>query len=242
MAASVHIDLTEEIEQDLKGAYEKFCGDVRDKLSKMYADLEKVCSDTHYKPMIDTVNETFEKFNGEIHNLAESAFNAWLEGEGSFHAAIINSEGGEDAEAEAKSFEGEIQDLFNDFWNARLEPLNIDTSHPKVETKDFETLEEIYKKASEETGTIGENAIGKINEKGEDDPTYKVILPAFISIANSVKNAFAQFGEKIKKAKEDSEKKMNKQSQNNDTAKEAITNTTATAEDIAQGLSMFNNI
>jgi len=244
MAENIHIDLTEEIEQDLLNRYQALCDDLTQKLNGMEQELEKLCSQTQYEPMLNVVNLTVNLFNDEIYNVANQAFEEWVDGSGSFSAAAENSQAGDSAIETAHQIEQNIRDLFEGFWSSHPlgEGVQLDTSRPKIKSEDFDELKEVYTRFFQEVGDVNEETISQIAEQGNDDPTYNVIIPAIRAIAEPMKNAFEQFCNKVDEAKEESESLKQQQDTNNDEASEATTNISASAADIAEALKMFDDI
>ena len=244
MAESIHINLTEDIEDDLKNTYQSLCEDLKSDLKKMASELEELCEKTKYEPMVKVVNQTISLFNEDIKGVADQAFDEWVDGEGSFSAAAEKMQAGESAAETAKQIEQDIKDLYDGFWSPSPlgEELQTDTSRPEIRNDDYDTLKDIYTEHSNSVKGLSEDTISNIKSKGSDDPTYNVIIPAVKAITEPVKNAFEQFQSKVDAAKDESEELVQQQSQNNDEASEAATNTSASAADIAESLKMFDDI
>jgi hypothetical protein len=244
MAENIHIDLSEEIEQDLLQRYQSLCDDLTQKLNSMEQELEELCGQTQFEPMVNVVNDTVTLFNDEIYSVADQAFEEWRDGAGSFSAASENSQAGDAAMETARQIEQSIRDIFDGFWSSHPmgEGLQLDTSRPKIKGEDFDELKEIYTRFFQDVESTGEEVVNQIAEQGSDDPTYNVIIPAVKAITEPMKNAFEQFCTKIDEAKEDSENLKQQQDQNNDEASETATQTSASAADIAEALKMFDDI
>lgn len=244
MAENIHIDLSEEIEQDLLQRYQSLCDDLTQKLNSMEQELEQLCGETQFEPMVNVVNETINLFNDEIHSVADQAFEEWKDGTGSFSAASENSQAGDAALETARQIEQNIRDIFDGFWSSHPmgEGVQLDTSRPKIKGEDFDELKEIYTRFFQEIESAGEEAVNQIAEQGNDDPTYNVMIPAVKAVTEPIKNAFEQFGAKIDEAKEESENLKQQQDQNNDEASETATQTSASAENIADAVKMFGDI
>lgn len=244
MAENIHIDLSEEIEQDLLSRYQGLCDELTQQLNTMVGELEELCNQTQYEPIVEAVNSTVQLFNDEIRSVADQTFEEWREGPGSFSAASENSQAGDAALETARQIEQSIRDQFDGFWssNPMGNGIQIDTSRPKVKTEDYEELKEVYTKHSQEVENINEETIRQIAEQGDDDPTYNVIIPAVKAITEPMKNAFEQFGVKIDEAKEKSEELKQAQDANNEEASEVATNTSASAAEVAEELMIFDDI
>ena len=244
MAENIHIDLSEEIEQDLISKYQSLCEELTEKFNGMMGELEELCNETRYEPMVNVVNQTVELFDQEIYSVANQTFEEWLDGSGSFSAASENSQAGEEALNVAKQIEQNIRDMFENFWTSHPlgEGIQVDTSRPKIKLEDFDQLKEIYIKIYQDIETISEETVNQIVEQGNDDPTYNVIIPAVKAITEPVKNAFEKFSLKIDEARETSENIKQQQDSNNEEASEVATNTSAGGADIAESLKMYGDI
>lgn len=244
MAENIHIDLSEDIEKDLLNRYQGLCDELVQKLSAMKQELEELCSQTQFKPMLNVVNETINLFNNEIHEVANQVFENWIDSQGSFSAMSENSQAGEGALETARQIEQNIREIFEGFWSSYPmgEYVEIDTSRPKIKSENFDELKEVYTKFFQDVEVVNSETVAQISEQGDDDPAYNVIIPAVKAITEPIRNAFEQFCTKVDKAKEDSEELKQQQDANNNDASEVATNTSASAKDIAEALKMFDDI
>ena len=244
MAENIHIDLSEKIEQDIEKRYQDVCDALTEELNIMVQNLENICNETSYAPMVKCVNETVQLFDEDIYQLAKNVFEEWIDGNASFSAAVQTSQAGDAAQETARAIDGNIQDMFDNFWSSHPlgDAIQIDTSRPKVKAEDFDELKDIYTKAFENIESINEDSINQIVEQGEDNPTYNIIIPAIKAITETIKNAFGEFGKIIDDAKETSEKLKQTQDTNNQEALENATKTSADAGDIADAVKMFDDI
>ena len=244
MAENIHIDLSEKIEQDIEKRYQDVCDALTEELNIMVQNLENICNETSYAPMVKCVNETVQLFDEDIYQLAKNVFEEWIDGNASFSAAVQTSQAGDAAQETARAIDGNIQDMFDNFWSSHPlgDAIQIDTSRPKVKAEDFDELKDIYTKAFENIESINEDSINQIVEQGEDNPTYNIIIPAIKAITETIKNAFGEFGKIIDDAKETSEKLKQTQDSYNVEAWGNATKTSATAVDIADAVKMFDDI
>lgn len=238
MEGNIHVDLSESIEQDLRNVYQGLCDDLGKELGNMRGELEEICGRTKYEPMVEAVNQTIELFDTEIRDVADRAFNEWCEGEGSFPSAAENSQTGDAGTETARQIEQSIRDLFETFWTSKPmgDAVQTDTSRPEIKGEDFEDLKEVYNRCYQGIEDVGEKALSSIEGKGEDNPTYSIIIPAVKALFEPIKNAFEQFAAKADEAREKSEELKQAQESRNEEAAESITETTATAEEIADAL------
>jgi len=139
MAENIHIDLSEDIEQDVLQRYQSLCDDLTQKLNSMAQELEELCGQTQYEPMVNVVNDTVTLFNDEIYSVADQAFEEWKDGAGSFSAASENSQAGDAAAETARQMEQGIRDIFDGFWSSHPmgEGIQLDTSRPKISLKSY---------------------------------------------------------------------------------------------------------
>lgn len=244
MAENIHIDLSEEMEEDLLGKYQSLCDDLTQELNSMMQELEELCGEVQYEPMVKVVNDTVDLFNGNIYSVSDQAFEEWRDGDGSFAAAAMKMQAGDDAIETATQIGQNIRDIFDEFWSSHPmgEGIQIDTSRPKVEEVNYDGLKEVYTKFSQNVETIGAGAINQIEQEGDEDPTYNVIIPAVKAITEPMQRAFTQFCVKIDEAKEESTALKQELVQANEDASETATVTSASAEEIAEALKMFDDI
>ncbi|MCI8995392.1 MAG: hypothetical protein HFI30_06840 [Lachnospiraceae bacterium] len=244
MAENIHLDLSEEMEQDLVSRYGNLCEELTQSLNRMAGEMEGICQKTQYEPMVRVVNQTIMAFNEEIYRVSSQAFEEWCEGEGSFTAAVRNSQAGEEAGETAAQMENHIRNLFEEFWSGHPlgDGLQLSTGRPEVNTEDYEELKKVYETCFQEVETIGEETEAALVTDGEESPTYHLMIPAVRAVAEPVKNAFEQFCVKIDEAKEESERLKQQQDTHNEESAENATNTAMSAADIAEELKMFDDI
>lgn len=244
MAGNIHFDLSDQIEEKITQSYTDLCSDLTEKLTALDSKLAEICKRTGYEPMVNVVNKTKKLFGEEISKTADSAFQAWLIGDGSFSKAAQNSQAGEDALGTAKNLESSIVEKFDTFWSSNpfVNEIAVDTSRPKIESNDFDELRDLYQKFSKEIDDLNNKAVNDILKDGEDNPTYNVIIPAIRAIAEPIKKAFESFCKKIDEAKGQSEAFMKAQSDKNTEAATAAITTSASAKDIAASLNMFEGV
>ena len=244
MAENIYIDFTEEFEEDTVQMYQELCESLTETLKNMCSDMEEICNETQYEPIVNVVTQTIDLFNSEIHGISTNAFEEWSQGGGSFNAIAEKSQVGDMGIETARNIEQRIRDIFEEFWSSSPmgEAITVDTSRPKVKSEDFDELKEVYTKYCSSIGEIGEETLSKIAEKGDENPTYNIILPAVKCLSEPVKNAFEEFGTKIDEAKEESETIKTQQESDTEEALETATKVSASAADVAEALDMFKDI
>lgn len=244
MAEQFLFNLSEDLEQELLEKYRGLSEDLTQILNLAGRELDKICNDTQYEPMKNVVNKTIELFDNKIKEISNRAFEAWIEGEGSFTAASENSQSGEAALGTAKQIETEIRGIYEDFWASHPlgEEIQLDTSRPKVKSENFDDLKEIYTKVFQEVESKNEDILNQIKESGEDNPTWNVIIPAVKALTEPIKAAFEQFCTRVDEAKAESESQKQRQDTKNDEAAQVAADTSANAADLAQALTMFDDI
>lgn len=241
---STHIDLTDELEQKVTDEYTTLTEDLTKILKNVCDELEEICTNTGYQPMINAVNQTIEAFNEEIFETASSVLNEWTEGEACFLAAAVKSEAGDEGEATALNIDSKILDIFQGFWSGHPmgEEIQVDTSRPQISSSDFDSLKEIYNNACTEIEKCGTDSMNRVKSEGQSSPTYNIVLPAMVALVDPIKVAFEEFAKKVDAFKEESEVLKAEQDSQNEAASQSATQTAATAQDVAASLEMFGNI
>lgn len=241
----IHIDLTQELQDEVIKAY----GDMTDGLGKTLGEarnsLEELCNNTQYEPMLRVVNQTLGSFQEEVRSKATEIFEEWREGNASFSAAARFSEAGDAALETAQQIDRGIADLFEDFWshNPFTEEIgDINLSMPVIRDEDFDTLEEIYRKASEQVAEEGEQPVKQIQEKGGENPTYLLAVPPMTALAETLKNAFRGFTDKVKEFKEESQEKTARQRTYSEEMAQSALDSSVSAEEVGARQTFFGNV
>lgn len=242
----IHIDLTEELERNVTKAYEDMTQGLITVLGTTKNELEELCNNTKYEPMLRVVNRTLRSFQEEVRGKSTEIFEEWREGNASFSAAARFSEAGDAALETAQQIDRGIADLFEDFWGQQnpfaMEIRVSDLSRPVIRDEDFDTLEEIYKKASKQVAEEGEQAVKQIQEKEDENPTYLLAVPPMTALAETLKNAFHRFTDKVKEFKEESQDKTKQQEAFSEEMAQSALSSSANVDDIAAGQKFFGEI
>ena len=122
------------------------------------------------------------------------------------------------------------------------EAFQIETARPTVTDEDFEELSQCYSDYAKKSEETGEKTLTRVRQKGEDDPTYSILLPAITAVTAPLKAAFEEFKNKIEEAREQSEQLKQEQSEKNEEALGTATTTTANASEVAEALKMFEEL
>ena len=244
MAERIHINLTEDVESELIQNYQAFCDEVSGELKKMIGEAEKICHEVRYEPVTKAVNATVKIFNEEIHQESEKVFIAWLEGEGSFTAAMRNAQAGDDAIQTAKSLEKTIEECFNGFWQGKPmgDEFKTSTDRPKINDNDFEQLKDLYKDAGKSVKECCDNHRKELKQRSSEDKSYAVILPAIEAIGTTVEESFATFSKKIAEAKQQSGEIEKQQRGRDEQAAQQAEAAASKAADPAAALGMFGEL
>ena len=199
--------LSEEIEQDILWRYQSLCDDLTQKLGSMQQEIEELCNQTQFEPMVKIVNENIVLFNHGIYSVASQTFDEWIEGADSLVTAAEDIMEGDIAEDTARQIEQSIRDIFDGFWSSHPmgDGVQLDTSKPKIKGGDFDELKEIYTRFFQDIESTGKEVVNQIAEQGSENLTYEAIIPAFKAITEPMKNAFEQLLIKVDKAKEDNQ-------------------------------------
>ena len=240
-----HIDLTDELEQEVYTTYENLTEALKEVLGTTKASLVELCNKTQYQPMVNMVNTMVDSFQQEVTPKARTIFQEWQTGDASFTAAARNSEAGSEAEAVAGDSERNIEEFFESFWIKNPfaeEIIGIKCIRPVIRDEDFDTLEEIYQKATESLEGEEEQAIGEIKRKGDDNPTYLLAIPPMEALAETLKKAFEGFTGRVKDYRAESQERTETQKARSEDMAERALNTAASAAEVADSMKFFADI
>lgn len=243
-SARIHIDLTEDLENEVIKIYGEMTEALKDALREAKSSLGDLCEKTHYEPMVNVVNETLSRFREEVRGTATKIFEEWKDGNASFRAAAEHSQAGEAARETAENIDGKIEGFFDDFWDGELfeEIGRIDVSRPTVTNEDFDTLEEIYRKASEQVKEAGEQPVKQIRDKGGDNPTYLLAVPPVEALTETLKKAFEAFTDKVKEFKEESQERTNEQIKNSEDMAQGALESAASMSEVTESMEFLKDI
>lgn len=241
-SGNTHFNLSEDTQQGIVTKYQSLCEDLNTKIDELFKQLEELCEKTKYEPIVNFTNSVTELLTGEVSNISRQTFSEWMDGEGSFTAASENSQAGEAALETARTIEREIQDLFETFWSAPRDMIQVDTSRPEIGQEDFENLDKIYSDFAKNVEEVSESAHSGIQEEASSNPTYNLILPAISSITEAIKEFTTELSNKVNEARDESESLKQNQESKNQEAAQTAKDTAGTAKDTVEALKMFDDI
>ena len=241
---NIHVNLTEEIERELLDTYQQLCTDIEQELKKMADDAGELCRKVQYEPTTKAVDSTIQIFNGEIAAESMKIFQTWIDGEGSFAAAMRKSQAGDAAIQTAKQAESRFEDAFNSFWQSKPmgDNLTTPTERPEITDEDFDRLKEIYENAGKRVEEIYSDCQKTLKSKSDEDKTYGIILPAIEALGGPVMSAFGAFAKKIGEAKTKSQELNKQQREKDNEAARIAKDMGSKAEDLTSAMNMFSDI
>lgn len=237
--SKVHIDLSEELEEVVKNLFNQVCDDVSSKLEKLNSDVTDICTQTSYEPFVKYANSVNEQLKGDVKNRSNKILDEWKE-KASFKQRALRAKAGESAIEIAEQIETNIQNRFDEFWTLSFigDGIKVDTSHPKLQSEDFETFKLYYKTASDGIEEISKNVTDKVKTLAEDNPSYEHIIAPIRSITDVIKNNLEKISNKIKDFQDKSEEISKRQSKiDKEMAQGAVTS----AKQVAEFENMFND-
>lgn len=241
--ADRHIDLSEELEEQIGEKYKSFTEEVQEGINTLYEALSEICQRTQYLPFVTVVNEAIEQFDGEVKGISQRAFEEWMDGDACFRAAAEHSEAGDDAIGIGTEFDKRLSDIFEEFWTGNSFNSNnliqVDTSRPRPEDQDFDDMKQAFATCHENMGELQTQTEAEITSEGDDNPTYALLAPAVIALIAPIVNAMDGFASRIDAFKDESNAKTQEQAQKKEDASESATNSAVDASDIAEALNMF---
>lgn len=159
-------------------------------------------------------------------------YEEWIE-KGSFSQRAQKANAGEQASEIARGLDDSVNLGIEEFWNfvSTIQPINVDTSHPKISDESFEELKKIYVDASGEINEIGKQRVVEIEGLADENPSYEHIIVPIRAISDVVGNNLKAIAEKIKEFKSQSKDISSEQTKiDRDVVQSAVTSAKQTAE------------
>lgn len=231
--ASILIDLTEDLEQQVVSQYEDLTGQLSGAMNSMAKKWEELCQKTKYDAMVRKINEFKKVFYEDVQQSSRSVFEKWKEGDASFEAMTRRHGGGEAAEATAAGLDTKIEDLFNGFWNGKPleEEIQIDVSRPVLEDEDFETFEKICRESfTKIKDDIAESKVRKIKEMANDDLVYEILVNPVEALTAPIARGIEQIAGLISKFRDEVNAASNEQRNKNEEARQSATSSVSVAD------------
>lgn len=230
--SKIHIDLTEELESKVKAVFQATCEEITGVMQVFHGALESICQTTGYEPFVNYTNNSLEQLAEEAKANSMKIYDEWRE-KGSFSQRAQKANAGEQALEIARGIDESVNMGIEEFWNSvsAMQPINVDTSHPKISDESFEELKKIYTDASGEINEIGKQKIAEVKGLSDENPSYEHIIAPIRSIADVVGNNLKAIAGKIKEFKSQSKDISSEQTKiDRDVAQSAVTSAKQTAE------------
>ena len=193
-------DLTEETIMDIGKTYGEYMDETAEATKKFLDEVTPVANDTKFEPIVKMVNACI-KHNNDVKDCIEKNFEEWKDGDSSLVKLVITLKGGEAAEGTANKVQDDLADKINQMLKDE-EELQIDTANPKVETSDFENLENVTKAYSNKLSDIYGGAESDINNKADENTVYNSIKGPVIATLKVVTSSFEKVAELLEQARE----------------------------------------
>lgn len=243
MSDNYYINFSEEVEENLLKIYKEACEKLSENLSKLKEELVGICEDTKFERIVQAYNSMVELFDSQIKDYSTRVFDEWLDGSGNFVAAARKMEAGDDAEKTANGIQNRIKEQFSEFWanKALGEQINIDTSRGHLTSNDYENMKDALNKSGEEIEASYDEVKSQIDGESDSDATYTLLKPPVTALFEPMKNAFQRFADIVKNSIDTAEEKKASQENLNEEAIQEALSTSATAEEIADLLKIYEN-
>jgi len=222
--------------------YQKAAEDLKVVLGKLHEKIEKIITETNYKPLADSLNNYMNHINTEIKTAALAQFTAWKSGESSYtHYAMTLQSG--DAISTAASVEASLEQIMINLWGNEILPLvTTDTSKPFVKVAHFDDLSQQFNSTLNELKGVKDTLDAEISAMESDDTTVTASKAALVILTDYVVNPIIHCTENINKNKEDIVALSASQKNASDSAKQAVTQQALTSEGASNLLNMLSGV
>ena len=167
-------------------------------------------------------------------------YEEWEE-KGSFSQRVQKANAGDSAMEIAQGIESAISSGIDEFWSAvgAIEPLAVDTSHPRISDESFDELKRIYTEAANSVNEIGKQKVAEVNTLADENPSYEHIIPPIHAVADVVGNNFKTIADKIEEFKAQSKDISSEQTKiDKDVTQSAV----SSAQQVAEFGAMFEDL
>lgn len=174
----------EEVKYNFYKIYSGFCEDLIKILDSLRDDLNELCQQTMYEPLIMHVNKMMSSFTYDLSEESSKQFEEWDNEEFDYDYNVSY-----DDEQELKN---SVRDAFDEFWKANTfdTSIEIDIETPDITEYKLEELNELYKECVSDIEDRLDDTIKLVGYSREDYAIYGVLFAALRSISGPVLGFF----------------------------------------------------
>ncbi len=240
--ARFNLNIASDVEKD----YSNFCENVKKSTEKFRNGMEKIIDETRYEPTQNLLNSMIEIFDASINEIKKKN-EEWKDGEHSFRQGARRYQAGEDTEEQGKRLDDKICEIFGEILgnHAMGEKLNRNdlVEAEFDDKKHFDEVEKIFKDYKEAIENEGSERLKKIENKASDNLVYGALKSRVEDIKTLFEKIIKTCEKKLKEFREDFRNFGKEQKNaNQEAVSEAKTKSSATAEQVAASLKMWENV
>lgn len=197
--SSQHVDLSEEVVNDILYRIECLSDDLKQIFEEMHDDFEEISGLSHNKPMSNIINATVRCFNREAHSLAILRIQQWHDSPESLSQTMDNFQAGEHAIGVAWKCDNKLRDSFTSFWlsNPLEQEIIVEFQINSFNNDDFKELNEIYFTAHQKIKALKKKYIDLLNDYSKDNSLYCNIIPVVEAFIEPLNLFFMKYKEKL---------------------------------------------
>lgn len=175
----------EEVKYNFYKIYSGFCEDLIKILDSLRDDLNELCQQTMYEPLIMHVNKMMSSFTYDLSEESSKQFEEWDNEEFDYDYNISY-----DDEQELKN---SVRDAFDEFWGNKPfdTSIEIDIETPDITEDTLEKLDELYEKCLSDIEDVSDTTKRIVENEVEDYAIYGVLFAALNSISTPILEFFS---------------------------------------------------
>lgn len=234
-----YISLKPDTVKAIKTECSNGCDEVKNALKSLRGELEKICNETEYEPLINVLNELITKqINEEIPKIVDKILESWKTEAYEKHAKNM---GIQSALTTAKTLDKDLYTLVKNLWQGKPlgEAIKAKTDTPEIDVTKYDYLKQQIDKAAKDLKANKDKHSKALKSDTATATTKGVAIPIIEAIFTPIENILIQFAAKIDKYKQEADTR-NVSQLNLNTKTEADANTTgASAGDLTAMLELF---
>ena len=234
-----YISLKPETVKAIKTECNNSVTDAKSTLKNLRGELEKICNETEYEPLINVLNELITKqINEEIPKIVDKILENWKTEAYEKHAKNM---GIQSALTTAKNLDKDLYDLVKKLWQDKPlgEAIKAKTDAPEIDVARYDYLKQQIDKAAKALKENKDKHSKALKSDTATATTKSVAIPIIEAIFTPIENILVQFATKVDKYKQEADAR-NVSQLNLNTKTEADANTTgASAGDLTAMLELF---
>lgn len=239
--AQNYISFKESTIKKIKDTCKQGCTDAKLSLKKLREDIDKICVETEYEPLITVLNELITvKINTELPKTVDKIADNWIT---NAYVAHAKNQGIEEALEVARKLDTDLSSLAKNFWKEKPfgDAIKANKMKSEMNAKKYDDLKKSFDNACKELSANRDKLSNKLKSDPNNSVTTEIAVPIIEAIFTTIEKVLNNFAANIEKYKEEAETRDASRKKENLKIQSFANKTGASTEQLTAMMQMFKN-